>query len=65
MNAITSKDKLYIKAKSIVQNDKNCSISYIQRKLEIGYNRAGIIMQLLEDDSVISSPNKNGTRKII
>jgi len=40
MNEITVKDKLYKKAKAIVLKDKNCSISYLQRNLEIGYNRA-------------------------
>ena len=65
MNTITSKDKLYIQAKDIVIRDNNCSISYIQRKLEIGYNRASIIMGLLEKNAVVSTPNKKGIRKII
>lgn len=45
--------------KAIVEKDNNCSISYIQRSLLIGYNRAAIIVELLEENSVISSPNKN------
>ena len=65
MNTLTSKDKLYIQAKARVIKDKNCSISYIQRKLEIGYNRARIIIELLEKNGVVSTPNKNGIRKII
>jgi S-DNA-T family DNA segregation ATPase FtsK/SpoIIIE len=64
MNIITSKDQLYIKAKSIVIRDKNCSTSYLQRKLEIGYNRAGVIMKQLEQNGTVSPPDKNGIRKI-
>jgi len=64
MNIITSKDKLYIKAKSIVIRDKNCSTSYLQRKLEVGYNRAGVIMEQLEQNGIVSSPDKDGIRKI-
>ena len=64
MNTLTSKDKLYIQAKDIVIRDKNCSTSYVQRKLEIGYNRAGVIMELLEQNGVVSSPDKDGIRKI-
>ncbi len=65
MSTITSKDKLYIRAKKIVLSDNNCSISYLQRKLEIGYNRARMIIELLETNDVISSPDKDGIRKII
>ena len=65
MNEITVKDKLYKKAKTIVLQDNNSSISYLQRKLEIGYNRARLIIELLEENGVLSSPDKNAVRKII
>jgi len=65
MNEITIKDKLYKKTKAIVLQDKNCSISYLQRNLQIGYNRARIIVDLLESEKVITTPDKNGIRKII
>jgi len=65
MNEITVKDKLYKKAKVIVLQDKNCSISYLQRNLEIGYNRAGKIVELLEAENIITPPDTNGIRKII
>ena len=64
MNEITVKDKLYKKAKAIFLKDKNCSISYLQRNLEIGYNRAKIIIELLEAEKVITTPTKNEIRKI-
>jgi len=65
MDTITSKDKLYIRAKEIVISDNNCSTSYIQRKLEIGYNRASAIMELLEKNGVVSTPDENQIRIII
>jgi len=65
MSTITSKDKLYIRAKKIVLCDNNCSISYLQRKLEIGYNRARMIIEALQRDGIVSSPNSNGIRTII
>jgi S-DNA-T family DNA segregation ATPase FtsK/SpoIIIE len=58
MNAITTKHKLYIQAKKIVLRDKNCSISYIQRKLEIGYSRTSIIVKLLMKNGVCNFENK-------
>ena len=65
MNKIRVLDKLYKKAKVIVLQDENCSISYLQRNLEIGYNRARIIIELLELEKVITTPDKNEIRKII
>jgi len=65
MNKIRVQDKLYKKAKVIVLEDENCSISYLQRNLEIGYNRARAIIELLELEKVITTPDKNEIRKII
>jgi len=65
MNKIRVQDKLYKKAKVIVLEDENYSISYLQKNLEIGYNRARIVVELLESEKVITSPDKNGIRKII
>ena len=59
------KEKLYIKAKSIVKSSQNCSTSYLQRKLEVGYNRAGAIIELLEKNNIISPPDEKGIRTII
>lgn len=65
MSNETTKEKLYTKAKKIVVSDNNCSISYLQRTLAIGYNRASLIMDLLEKNGVISTPDKDGIRKVI
>ena len=65
MNEVTKKSKMYQKAKKIVISDNNTSISYLQRKLEIGYNRARAIIESLEADAIITAPNSDGIRTII
>lgn len=58
-------DEMYKKALEIIINDKKCSISYIQRKLQIGYNRAARIVEEMEEKGVISAPNHAGKREIL
>lgn len=58
-------DEMYNKALEIIMNDKKCSISYIQRKLQIGYNRAARIIEEMEEKGVISAPNHTGKREIL
>ena len=58
-------DPLYEDAKKIVIEDKKSSISYIQRKLRIGYNRSATIVEQLELSGVLSSPNIKGNREIL
>ena len=58
-------DILYDDAKEIVLRDKNGSISYIQRKLVIGYNRASNIMDQLEKNGIVSVPDNNNFRTIL
>ena len=58
-------DELYEEAKSIVLSDKKTSISYLQRRLQIGYNRAARIIEQLELTGVISAPNAKGQREIL
>jgi len=65
MNKIRLQDKLYKKAKVIVLQDENCSISYLQRNLVIGSNRARMIIELLESEKTIIHPDKNGYKSII
>jgi S-DNA-T family DNA segregation ATPase FtsK/SpoIIIE len=48
-----------------MKQDGKFSISYIQRKLQIGYNRAARIIEQLEDDGVISKPNSLGKRELL
>lgn len=58
-------DELYEDAKMVVLNDKKTSISYIQRKLRIGYNRAATIVEQLEQTGVLSEANAKGNREIL
>ncbi|MBL0703416.1 MAG: hypothetical protein JJV95_05475, partial [Sulfurospirillum sp.] len=58
-------DELYEEAKAIVQNEKKCSISYIQRRLQIGYNRASRIVEQLEIMGILSAQNSKGQREIL
>ena len=58
-------DPLYEKAKEVVLTDKKTSISYLQRKLQIGYNRSANIIEQLEKTGVLSPPNAKGQREIV
>jgi S-DNA-T family DNA segregation ATPase FtsK/SpoIIIE len=58
-------DPLYEQAKEVILSDNKTSISYLQRKLQIGYNRAANIIEQLEARGVLSSPNNKGNREIL
>ncbi|MGP2655805.1 DNA translocase FtsK 4TM domain-containing protein [Malaciobacter sp. WC5094] len=58
-------DELYEDAKQVVLSDRKTSISYIQRKLRIGYNRAATIVEQLEQTGVLSEANTKGNREIL
>lgn len=57
-------DELYEDAKNVVLVDRKTSISYLQRKLQIGYNRAARVIEQLENEGVLSAPNAKGIREI-
>jgi S-DNA-T family DNA segregation ATPase FtsK/SpoIIIE len=56
---------LYDQAVSIVLRHKKASTSYIQRRLQIGYNRAASIMERMEKEGVIGPANHAGKREIL
>ncbi|MGW8169903.1 MAG: DNA translocase FtsK [Sulfurovaceae bacterium] len=58
-------DPLYEQAKDVILSDNKTSISYLQRKLQIGYNRAANIIEQMEANGVLSAPNNKGNREII
>jgi len=60
-----SEEDLYSKAVMIVRRDKKPSISYIQRQLRIGYNRAATLIEKMEENGVVSSPSISGKREVI
>ena len=58
-------DELYQDALQIVARDGKASTSYIQRRLQIGYNRAARIIERMEEEGVVSAPNHAGKREIL
>ena len=60
---VNEKDELYRSALELVKNEGKASTSFLQRKLQIGYNRAARIIDMLEDNGVISKANHVGKRR--
>lgn len=58
-------DDLYEDAKDVIITDKKTSISYLQRRLKIGYNRAATIIEQLEKTGVLSEVDARGNREIL
>ena len=58
-------DELYEEAKEIVLSEQKTSISYLQRRLKIGYNRAATIIEQMEQMGVLSPVNAKGQRDIL
>jgi S-DNA-T family DNA segregation ATPase FtsK/SpoIIIE len=57
--------ELYDQAVMIVARDRKCSTSYVQRKLQIGYNRAARLVEQMEDQGVVSPANHVGKREVL
>ena len=58
-------DELYEQAKEVILAEKKTSISYLQRRLTIGYNRAANIIEQLEQNGVLGPANAKGQREIL
>src|SRR5216683_3292187 len=56
---------LYQQAVQVVLRDRKASTSYIQRRLQIGYNRAASLMERMEKEGVVGQPNHAGKREIL
>jgi S-DNA-T family DNA segregation ATPase FtsK/SpoIIIE len=56
---------LYDQAVAVVTRDRKASTSYIQRRLQIGYNRAASLMERMEREGVVGSANHAGKREIL
>jgi len=54
------RDAIYKKAVEVVVSSKQASISYIQRRLKIGYNKAARIMEMMEEDGIVGPPVEAG-----
>ena len=59
------KDELYDQAVEIVLKDRKASISYVQRKLRIGYNRSANLLEQMEKAGLVSSLTSSGQRDVL
>jgi len=59
------KDELYYKAVDIIKMEGKASTSFLQRKLQIGYNRAARIMETMEKEGIVGQANHVGKREIL
>ncbi len=60
-----NQDELYDEALKIVKTEKKASTSFLQRKLQIGYNRAARIIDQMESNGAVSSANHTGKREVL
>jgi len=60
-----NKDELYKAALTIIRSEGKASTSFLQRKLQIGYNRAARIIDMMEADGVVSKANHVGKRDVL
>ena len=61
----SDKDELYQAALDIIRSEGKASTSFLQRKLQIGYNRAARIIDMMETDGVVSKANHVGKRDVL
>tara|TARA_B110000914_G_C15299386_1_gene370326 strand:- start:37 stop:726 length:690 start_codon:yes stop_codon:yes gene_type:complete len=59
------KDELYQSALEIIRSEGKASTSYLQRKLQIGYNRAARMIDMMEDEGIVSKANHVGKRDVL
>ena len=60
-----SEDELYSQALEIIKSERKASTSFLQRKLQIGYNRAARIIDMMEEKGVVSKANHVGKREVL
>ncbi len=65
LDRTTSGDDEYEEAVAIIMRDEKVSVSYLQRKMEIGYNKAARIVERMEEEGIVSPANHVGKREIL
>ena len=58
-------DELYNQAVDIIKSEGKASTSFLQRKLQIGYNRAARIIDMMEDKGLVTKANHVGKREVL
>ena len=61
----SEKDELYSAAVEIIKSEGKASTSFLQRKLQIGYNRAARIIDMMEEEGLVSKANHVGKRDVL
>ncbi len=61
----SEKDDLYQEAMEIIKSEGKASTSFLQRKLQIGYNRAARIIDMMEAEGIVSKANHVGKRDVL
>ena len=62
---VSDKDELYQAAVEIIKSERKASTSFLQRKLQIGYNRAARIIDMMEEEGLVSKANHVGKRDVL
>jgi len=62
---LSDKDELYQTAVEIIKSEGKASTSFLQRKLQIGYNRAARIIDMMETEGIVSKANHVGKRDVL
>ena len=62
---LNEKDELYQSAVDIIKSEGKASTSFLQRKLQIGYNRAARIIDMMETEGIVSKANHVGKRDVL
>ena len=61
----SEKDELYKEAVELIKSEQKASTSFLQRKLQIGYNRAARIIDMMEAEGIVSKANHVGKRDVL
>lgn len=62
---VADEDKLYLEAVEIVKKNNNASISFLQRRMSIGFNKAARLIERMEKDGIVGPPNGSKPRQIL
>ena len=62
---LSDKDELYQNAVELIKSERKASTSFLQRKLQIGYNRAARIIDMMEEEGIVSKANHVGKRDVL
>lgn len=59
------KDAMYEEAKKLVLRSRKCSTSMLQRELQIGYSRAAMLIDRMEEEGIVSPPDELHRREVL